>query len=575
VYQWPGDQRRRDRRQNRRIIQRVNAEHDAGVVAPQLETEQETRPEVGSRFNLRARFQEWDPGIGVVAYLLCLVSFSASAWVSTRVFDRLPHVEDDVAFLFQAKTIASGHLLATAPNQPLFFQIPFVIIRDGQWFGKYPPGYPAVLALGVLAGQPWLLNPVIGALTVWLIFVAGRRLFDAQTGLLASALLVASPFFLLQSGSFMSHTTTLFWTTAFLLLFESTRRTRALWRAVLAGAVIGMLFISRPLTAVGIGIPFALWALIDLGFNWRRLREYGTMALAFLPFALGMLQYNLMTTGHATKFAYQLWWPYDKIGFGPDVGIGGHTLAAGKLDTRIDVDQLGHYLYGWPGHLSLVPLYLGFFLALVGLLWRAGGYVAARRDGWRGQLQLAPELWDLLLAGMIVSLIAVHIAYWTPGLMYGPRYYFEAIGAMVLLSSRGILGFASLLAVLLRRAVPRLPLARVWTSAALLIVVAGLTLWNFNTFAPARFREFTNWYNINANGLRVVDAAGISNAVVFVHEEQWTDYAPFFSQNTPALNTDIVYAIDQGDANSQLMAEYPNRHYYRYANGRLTPLPAP
>ncbi len=553
----------------------MNAEHDAGVAAPQLERKQETRPEFESRLNLRARLRDWDPGIGVAAYLLCLVSFSASAWVATRVFDRLPHVEDDVAFLFQAKTIASGHLLATPPSQPVFFQIPFVIIRDGHWFGKYPPGYPAVLALGVLTGRPWLLNPLIGALTVWLIFAAGRRLFDAPTGLLASALLVASPFFLLQSGSFMSHTTTLFWTTLFLLLFESTRRTRALWRAALAGAVIGMLFISRPLTAVGIGIPFVVWALLDLGFNWRRLREYGLMALTFLPFALGMLQYNRITTGHGTKFAYQLWWPYDKIGFGPDVGIGGHTFAAGKLDTRIDVDQLGHYLYGWPGHLSLVPLYFGFFLAIVGLLWRGGSYLAARRDDRQSAPRLAPEVWDLLLTGMIVSLIVVHIAYWTPGLMYGPRYYFEAIGAMVLLSSRGILGFASLLAVLVRRAVPRLPLARVWTSAALLIVVAGLTLWNFNNFAPARFREFTNWYNINANGLRVVEAAGISNAVVFVHEEQWTDYAPFFSQNTPALNTDIVYAIDQGDANSQLMAEYPGRRYYRYANGQLTPLPGP
>jgi len=557
----------------------VNAESEVGLVAPNLEIEHDSRRGTLRRLDLRARWRDWDPGWGVIAFLLCLVSFTAAAWVSTSVFDRLPHVEDDVAFLFQAKTIASGHLLAEAPSLPAFFQIPFVLIRDGHWFGKYPPGYPAVLALGVLSGEPWLLNPVVGALAVWLVFIAGRRFFDPLTGLLAAALLVSSPFFLLQSGSFMSHTVTLFWTMSFLLLFESTRRTHALWRAVLAGAVIGMLFLSRPLTAVGIGIPFVVWALVDLALDRRRLREYLTMAFSFAPFALAMIQYNRMTTGHATKFAYQLWWPYDKIGFGPSVGIGGHTLAAGLLDTRLDVGQLGHYLFGWPGQLSLVPLYVGVFIAVLELLWRVGTYARRR---WVSRLalspinrQLVPEMWDLLLIGMVVSLIAVHIAYWTPGQMYGPRYYFEAIGAMVLLSSRGILGFASLLAVLVRRAIPRLPAPRVWTSAALLVVVAGLVLWNFNNFAPARFREFTNWYNINANGVRAVRATGISNAVVFVREKQWTDYAPFFSQDTPALDTDIVYAIDQGAANSELMAEYPDRAYYLYADGRLTRLSRP
>ncbi|HEX3723587.1 MAG TPA: glycosyltransferase family 39 protein, partial [Nitrolancea sp.] len=521
----------------------MSAERDVRLVAPNLEVERTSRPETARLSALREKWRNWRPGLGVVALILCMVSFTASAWVSTTVFDRLPHVEDDVAFLFQAKTIASGHLLATPPGLPAFFQIPFVIIRDGHWFGKYPPGYPAVLALGVLSGQPWLLNPVVGALDVWLVFVAGRRFFDSLTGLLAAALLVSSPFFLLQSGSFMSHTVTLFWSMSFLLLFESTRRTHALWRAVLAGAVIGMLLLSRPLTAVGIGIPFVVWALFDIAFNWRRLREYATMALTFVPFVLAMLQYNLMTTGKATKFAYQLWWPYDKIGFGPSVGIGGHTLAAGILDTRLDVDQLGQYLYGWPGHLSLVPLYVGFYLAVIGLLWRVATYAYQRwvvkLEDPPGEPHVVPELWDLLLAGVVVSLITVHIAYWTPGQMYGPRYYFEAIGAMVLLSSRGILGIASLLAVVLRRAIPRLPSARVWTTAALLIVVCGLTLWNFNNFAPARFREFTNWYNINGNGVRAVHAAGVTNAVVFVHEQQWTDYAPFFSQDTPALNTDV------------------------------------
>ncbi len=558
---------------------RVSGDREYGLIAPNREIEQCAPPAVSRWSALSAsRFTVLLRPVVLVG-VICLISFMASAWVATNVFDRLPHVEDDVAFLFQARTIASGHLLARPPSQPVFFQIPFVIIRDGHWFGKYPPGYPSVLAIGVLSGQPWLLNPIIGAIDVALVYLAGRRLFNDATGVLAAALLVASPFFLLQSGSFMSHTVTLFWSMSFLLLFESTRRNRSIWRAVLAGLVIGMLFISRPLTAVGIGIPFAIWALIELVREWRRLREYGVMALAFVPFVVGILQYNRVTTGSAFKFAYELWWSYDKVGFGPGVGRNGHTLAAGLFDMRLDLDQLSHYLFGWPGRWSVVPMALGFGLAIAGLIWRSGRAVYLRRAAGLTvrslRPALVPEVWDLLLAGVIISLVAVHIAYWTPGQMYGPRYYFEAIGAMVLLSSRGILELGNLLGLAVRRLVPKIPSPRLLTTGLLLIVVAGMVIWNFNTFAPARFREFTDWYNINADGLRTVRAAHISNAIVFVREEQWTDYAPFFSQNTPALDTNIVYAIDQGSANSILMREYPGRTYYRYANGTLTKIPGP
>jgi 4-amino-4-deoxy-L-arabinose transferase-like glycosyltransferase len=560
------------------IILRVNIDDDLGRIAPELETTA-TRPAPRRRVDLASLWSSWTPGAGLPALLLCLISLADSAWVSTTVFDRLPHVEDDVAFLFQARTIASGHLLASPPSLPVFFQIPFVIIRDGHWFGKYPPGYPMVLAIGVLFGHPWLLNPVVGAIDVGLVFIAGRRFFDEDTGLLAAALLVASPFFLLQSGSFMSHTVTLFWSMTFLLLFEATRRTRSIWRGALAGFAIGMLFISRPLTAVGIGIPFVVWVLIDVARDWRRLREYVPIAAVFVLFALSMLEYNRVTTGNAFRFAYELWWPYDKIGFGPNVGRGGHTLADGLQIVHYNVNQLGHYLFGWPGRLSLVPMFVGVVLAICGLIWRGGNRLYRSRSALptQGALgpQLVPEVWDLLLAGMVVSLIGVHIAYWTPGLMYGPRYYFEAIGAMVLLSSRGILGVARLLSIPLRRAGPRLPSPKLWTSGLLIVVVAGLTLWNFMNFAPTRFQEFTDWYNINADGLREVHDAGVHHAVVFVREAQWTDYAPFFSQDTPALNGDIVYAIDQGNANRQLMEEYPGRAYYLYAGGKLTRLTGP
>ena len=418
------------------------------------------------------------------------------------------------------------------------------------------------MALGVLSGVPWLLNPVVGALDVGLVYLLGRRVYNAKTGLLAAALLASSPFFLLQSGSFMSHTVSLFWALLFLLLLARAEQTRALWPALGAGAALGMLFLTRPLTAVGIGLPVALWVLPGVLLDRQRLRFYLPMLAAFLPFVGAILAYNQLTTGHPTEFAYVLWWPYDKIGFGPGHGPGdiGHTWASGMLNTRINVDQLGHYLFGWPRRLSLLPMIGAGALGLLGL----GLRLVRRPRRWQ------PYIWDILLAGVVVSLIGVHIAYWTAGEMYGPRYYFEAIGAMTLLTSRFVFQAAALGGWLLRHALPRLPRPERSAQLAALAVVVALTLWSFNTFTPSAFRAATDWYDINGDGVRQVQAAGVHDAVVFVVMKNWTDYAPFFCQNHLTLDDDVVYAIDQGPDDQRLMAHYPGRSYFRYDHGALT-----
>lgn len=514
----------------------------------------------------------WRPGY--LALGLCAIAFLAAALVATAIFDRLPHVEDDVAFLFQAKTLASGRLFAASPPRPEFFEIPFVLHRDGLWFGKYPPGYPAVLALGVVAGQPWLLNPLVGALCCGLVYVVGRRLYGPATGLLAAGLLVASPFFLLQAGSFLSHVVCLFWALTFMCLFHVAVQRDSWARAALAGAAIGMLFLSRPLTAVGIGAPYALWAGCDLLVRRRRLGPYLALLASFLPFLGAFLGYNYLTTGHPMRTAYELYWPYDRIGFGPGLGtLGYHGPDEAMLNTRVNLGALSDFLFGWPLRLSLLPALLAFGVAgwrfAERPLGRAGRRAPATLAGAEPPL-LSQEANDLLLASVVISLVLVHLAYWTPGQMYGPRYYFEAMGALVLLSARGV--FLVVGAVVARLG-PRGEHARPLALAGTLLVVAGLFAHSYLNFTAVEFARTIRWYDIDAAGLRVVWQAGLHDAVVFVKRGYWTDYAPFFSQNTPGLDGDVVYAIDLGpQRNRELMALYPGRSFYRFADGELTSL---
>src|SRR5688572_33255737 len=108
----------------------------------------------------------------LLAVALIFFAFFMSALVSRAVFERLPHLEDEIAYLFQAKVFAGGQLVIEQPQPRQAFWQPFVIDHNesGNRFGKYTPGWSAVLALGVLMGQAWVINGFMAALTVVLVY---------------------------------------------------------------------------------------------------------------------------------------------------------------------------------------------------------------------------------------------------------------------------------------------------------------------------------------------------------------------------------------------------------------------
>jgi len=491
---------------------------------------------------------------------------AASLVLNRQIFESLPHTEDEVAFLFQAATLARGHLVAPAPPVPDAFAIPFVIVRDGMWFGKYPPGYPLVLALGVLVGYPPIVNALSAGFCVLLVVALAHRVYDFPTGLLAATLLAASPFFLLQAASFMAHTVCLLLTLMFLLSFAATLRKPTLARAFPGAGAVVLLVLARPLTAVGVLLPFAVWSL------WRlwRCPTWRPIALCYaaggLLGSIGLLAYNRLTTGNPFLFGYELWWPFDKVGFGSGISPDGrHTLAEGILNTRSNIQLLEEVLYGWPGDLDLLPALLGIVVAVIRLALHP-----LRQFSYSRAVPL-DVAFDLALAAQATTLIAVHVAYWTPGQMYGPRYNFEALGAIVLLSARGLLAIAAGVRWLWRLVTLRhdVPEPLVASGALLLATLAG---WGFFVTAIPWWRSFSGWYDIHAEPARTVAAQAPPNSVVLLPITSWTEYAPYFVRNSPLLDSSVLFARDLGARNREMLAAFPDRLVIRYSDGTFTPL---
>src|SRR5512145_2384191 len=142
--------------------------------------------------------------------LLCAAAFVLSTAVAWGVYGSMPHIEDEHANVFQAKVFASGNLAVRAPSvQPNSFYIPFILNQQGWLFGKYPPGYSLLLTPAALIDQWWLVNALAAVVLVLGVYLLGRDLFDADTGLLAAALGLLAPMFILLSGALVSHLVTM------------------------------------------------------------------------------------------------------------------------------------------------------------------------------------------------------------------------------------------------------------------------------------------------------------------------------------------------------------------------------
>ncbi len=210
------------------------------------------------------------PKSALVALLLAFFAFYMSALISRTVFNRIPHLEDEVAYLFQARTYAGGHLVIPSPEPRRAYWQPFVVDQNGMRFGKYTPGWSLQLALGVLMGQTWVINAFLAALTTALVYRLGREIFNDDVGVIAAALTAFSPIALLLAGSLMGHTAALFAATLFLYAYWRIERGRHLlaWGLV-AGIGLGLLVANRPITGIAVGTPLILrsgvrlvWALV-------------------------------------------------------------------------------------------------------------------------------------------------------------------------------------------------------------------------------------------------------------------------------------------------------------------------
>ena len=485
-----------------------------------------------------------------IALIISLTGVIASFQVAARVFEAEPHVEDEIAYVWQAKVLAQGQMTAPTPPDPQSMYIPFVVDENGHRSAKYPPGWPMVLALGILLNIRTWVNPLLGGLMVWLTFRLGQKIWNSLTGVLAALLTVTSPFFLIMSGSLDSNAWSLVLSIIFVLAWMDTfhmgtgeeplsKKFIPSWLIIsVAGLSLGMLVITRPLTALGVALPFFLHGTVivwrgDAGIR-RHVLVIGTIVLlvgALFPV------WEFAVTGNPFTDPYTLWWSFDRIGFGPGIGLepGGHTLSNGIQNARVMVSDLNKDLFGWAG---LSWLFLPF------------GLWANRRNR---------AAW--ITMGVFVCLVICYVFYWASVIRYGPRYYYEGLYGLTLTSAAGALWLAGSLK------------SRGWHKLRFIMVcgfLASMVCYNLVAYLPGRFNQLYGLYGIHRSQMSpflTTQARAKTPALVIVHTQKiWTEYAGLLELEDPWLTSPFIFAWSNNGSISDaaLAAQYPGRQIIYY-----------
>lgn len=208
---------------------------------------------------------------------------------------------DDYSYRYQSKLFASGKLWAEdplyEPSLPFYDCVETYCLRDdqGHRFSKYPPGWPLILAIGVRLRVPWLVDPLLGALLIFMMLQYAERKFGSEQARAVAVFATLCFFLCYYAASFRAHiAAALFGFSAFLLYeFAKSRPDYAKLCLFGVGALLGYSAMVRYLD----WIPLAAWIGLVL-IRKKRFADMTSFGLGFVLLASGNLIYNALLSGN-------------------------------------------------------------------------------------------------------------------------------------------------------------------------------------------------------------------------------------------------------------------------------------
>ncbi len=421
---------------------------------------------------------------------------------------------DEFAARYQAQVFASGQLSGRVPPDLLNWMIPKIF--QGYFFAVSPntgavasiywPGFALLLAPFEWIGAPWLCNPLLAALSLWLIQeIAFNITGDDDARGWALLFAIASPAFTASAISYYSMTAHL----ALNLAFAWLLMTPSLLRAAAAGVVGSYaLVLHNPYPHILFALPWMIWLVKDP----KQIKNFLALLIGYLPIAvfigLGWLSFrsNIPLEGNITA---------DSIARGEAIPLFSRALQLLSFITFPDITILGMRIS------ATVKMWVW---AVPGLLvFAVLGYQRFRTH----------VVVKTMAYSAIITFLGYFFVSFDQGHGWGYRYFHSAWGVVPILAACFL---ASPLLPEMRR------LAAVAGAAALLSLVLG------NGLRALQIDEF-----ITKQQTQLPAMAKSGKHILFINRLHGF-YTADLIQNSPLERSNVIRVESHGSkANAQLM----------------------
>lgn len=463
-------------------------------------------------------------GLGVIA--LALVAYA----LNQKVFYAFHNSADEFSCYFLAECFRLKKWWMEQPDLWEFFKTVHVGNRDGKWFSVYPPGWPALYALGLQWGvQDWL-NPVMAALSLLNFYAIGKRIYGKAASMVGITLLFFAPFFTFTSGTYFSHGTCLLMISifgrAFINWFDAQdEKKRTLW-AVVGATAIGWGLLTRYLTSFAFMVPllgYASWMAWKKEPQLRRsLWIWGSIIALFF---LLVFSHNYIVTGKPFEAPNHYDKRWERLGFRDDYTI---------------LDGLRYLIARYFTLMDWVPsIWMVLFFA---------GLSSQPTD---------PRYGRFFRIAFFYCPAAYFFYYSWGGNQFGPRYYFEGFPFLTLILADTLV--RSWNAGGVRRKM-------IFSLMLISLINSGAVYSRQIKFFEESSRQRNELYAFSSKTLT-------QPSIVFIHGylgDKLVMGEEDAIRNHPLLNGRILYAHDLGERNKELMSRYPDRVYYRGTYDRKT-----
>lgn len=361
-----------------------------------------------------------------------LTAFVSSLLISHFIFSGLPHVPDEINYKYLAEAILDGRI--TTPLHPHyeFFNILYTKPDISGTYSIYQIGYSIFLAPFVFLKVPFLCNPLLTALSVFLIGKIAEEFYGRTVAFVTMALASLSLFVTLLGGTWMAHSFCAACTLASLyfsiLAIKNSGRKRYVFIVISALSISFLMFI-RPQNAL-FALLFVLLYLFVFTDKFSFFKIVPVMGAVIFVFLLLLLYSNCTISGNITELKHEKYWnvlePVDGcmgLGLGKGCRFGTpYKMPEEGLTLPLAFKITARRLYDFVTAFTFNPLMLLFVIIL--FIFR-GPALLFKKD-------------LILLTGYLIFPV-VYFFYYSIDYGYGSRYYYECSFFLFPLMARGII----------------------------------------------------------------------------------------------------------------------------------------